>query len=368
VNLPCDGVAFLILLLFLDIETPRTPLAEGLRAIDWTGTVLIIGGVVMFLIGLEVGGVTLPWDSAEVLCLMIFGIVVLGLFLITEWKFAKYPITPLRLFKRRSAVAAFATCFSHGMTFIAGSYFLPLYFQAIVGSDPLMSGVDQLGFVGGLSITSIGVGIFIRKTGRYREPIWFGMSLMTLGYGLFIDLPNTEYWGKIAPYLVIAGLGCGPNFQAPLIALQNHVDVKDMATATAMFAFVRNLASSIGLVIGGVIFENRMQAQLGTLLSVLPPAEANFIASGSAGASVPLIAKLPGPVRDVVRNVFNKSLSEMWIFFTATAGIGFAASLLLQKKELSRQHQVRKQGLEQQKADRQEELDKREKKKELGAV
>ena len=39
----------------------------------------IVGGVVMFLFGMESGGVTHPWDSAFTLCLIIFGVVTIVL-------------------------------------------------------------------------------------------------------------------------------------------------------------------------------------------------------------------------------------------------------------------------------------------------
>ena len=73
ISVPLDGAALLIILLFLDIKTPKTPLLEGLRAIDWLGAITIVGGTVMLLFGLELGGVSKPWKSAAVLCLIIFG-------------------------------------------------------------------------------------------------------------------------------------------------------------------------------------------------------------------------------------------------------------------------------------------------------
>lgn len=363
VNLPCDGAAFIILLLFLDIDTPKTPFWDGIKAIDWLGTVLIIGGVIMFLLGLQFGGVTQPWDSAEVLCLIILGLFVLGLFLIAELKVAKYPIMPLRLFNHRNNVFAFAVCFFHGITFIAGSYFLPLYFQSVLGATPILAGVYQLAFVGAIGIGAIAVGIYIRKTGSYRPPIWVGMLLLTLGFGLLIDLPTTADWGRIVPFEIIAGLGAGPIFQAPLIALQNNVELKDMATATATFAFVRNLATSIGLVIGTVVYQNRVNAQYDTLASVLPQNLAAYLAQQATGASVQVVDALQTGPQTVVRQVLTASLSQMWIFFACAAGVGFLMGLGITKKELSREHKMRRQGLEQEEADRQEELAKREEKR-----
>ena len=60
-----------------------------------------------------------------------------------------------------------------------------------------MSGVDLLATVLALSVASAATGIFIRKSGKYLPPIWFGLTLMTLGYGLLIDLGANSSWAKI---------------------------------------------------------------------------------------------------------------------------------------------------------------------------
>jgi hypothetical protein len=223
INLPFDGVAFLILLFFLDIKTPKTPLREGLKAVDWLGSLAMVGGVIMLLLGLEFGGIAHPWDSATVLCLIIFGAV----FLI-EWRVAPYPLMPLGLFSKRSNLAALAVCFFHAFVFISGNYFLPLYFQAVLGATPILSGVYLLPTALSLSFLSAFTGFFIKKTGQYLPMIWFGMFMMTLGFGLFIDFDVNSSWAKIIIFQIIAGIGVGPNFQSPLIALQSLVPVSSI--------------------------------------------------------------------------------------------------------------------------------------------
>lgn len=231
-DLPFDGVAFFIILFFLDIQTPKTPLAEGLKAVDWLGSLAMVGGVIMLLLGLEFGGITHPWDSPIVLCLIIFGAVVIGLFFMIEWRVAPYPLMPLDLFSKRSNLAALGTCFLHAFVFIAGNYFLPLYFQAVLGATPILSGVYLLPQAIALSFMSIFTGIFIKKTGLYLPLIWLGMVMMTLGFGLFIDFDVNSPWSKIIVYQIIAGIGVGPNFQAPLIALQSLVPVSKSFSCT----------------------------------------------------------------------------------------------------------------------------------------
>jgi hypothetical protein len=79
------------------------------------GSITVIGGVVMFLIGLQLGGVIFPWNSVKVVCLIVFGVVVLAIFLVVEWKIPEYPVMPLRIFKYRSNIAALTVCLCHGM-------------------------------------------------------------------------------------------------------------------------------------------------------------------------------------------------------------------------------------------------------------
>lgn len=312
INLPLDGAAFIIILFFLDLKTPKTPILQGLKAIDWLGSLLIVGGVLMFLFGMEYGGLTYPWDSATVLCLIIFGVLTVGLFVVNEKYVAKYPVMPLRIFKYRSNVASLGVCFVHGFVFIASSYYLPLYFQAVRGLTPILSGVYILPSALSLSFASIATGIFIRKTGLYLPPIWFGLFFMTLGMGLFINYDATSGLAKIIVFQIILGIGVGPNFQAPLISLQTQVKPRDIATATATFGFVRQLATSISVVIGGVVYQNEVEKRAATLIAALGAATADELLEGGAGANVDVIDALPSGERTVARVVFADSLQPMW--------------------------------------------------------
>ena len=105
-TVPVGVVVFLVLLFFLKVPTPNTPVLKGLKAIDWTGSLLVIGSALMVLLGLDFGNVTYHWSSATVVCLIVFGAVIVGVFIVNEWKVAANPIIPLRLFRNKSTTAA----------------------------------------------------------------------------------------------------------------------------------------------------------------------------------------------------------------------------------------------------------------------
>ncbi|XXH03063.1 hypothetical protein Hte_009453 [Hypoxylon texense] len=346
VNLPISGVGFAVLLFVLKLHNPRTPVREGLAAIDWLGSLLIIGGTLMFLFGLEFGGVTYPWGSAPTICLIVFGVVTIGVFVVVEKWYAKYPVIPLRLFKFGTNISTFGICLVHGCVFISGSYYLPLYFQAVLGASSLLSGVYLLPYVLSLSFVSVGSGLFMKKTGKYLPAIIFGMFFMTLGFGLFIDLGAEANWAKIIVFQIIAGIGVGPNFQSPLIALQTSVEPRDIAAVTSTFGFVRQLSTSVSVVIGGVVFQNGMERQYPMLLAQLGPELAGQLSGGSAGGNVGLVASLPGVQGQIARAAYWNSLRDMYIMYAAFAGVGLIISPFVSQRKLSKEHHEHKTGLQ----------------------
>lgn len=120
INLPVSGIAFILIFFSLDVHNPKTKIMDGVRAIDWFGSVSFLGLTLMVLLGLNFGGVTFPWKSPQVICLVIFGALCSLLFIYSEKRLAKYPLMPLYIFTRVSNTATLLVTFAHGFvsTFI----------------------------------------------------------------------------------------------------------------------------------------------------------------------------------------------------------------------------------------------------------
>ena len=119
INLPISGTTFILLSIFLDVHNPRTKVLEGVKAIDWFGSISMLGFTLMVLLGLNFGGVTFAWDSPQVICLLIFGSITSIAFVYSEKKLALYPIMPLKLFEHRSNIASLTVNFIHGFVSIS---------------------------------------------------------------------------------------------------------------------------------------------------------------------------------------------------------------------------------------------------------
>lgn len=345
VNLPISGTVFIIVALMLKLQTPKTPMIAGLKAIDWAGTFTLAGGTLMFLLGLQFGGTSYPWDSATVICLIVFGIVTIMVFVAVERYYARYPIVPVHLYSNASNLAIITTNLFHGIVFTQGTYFLPLYCQSVLGSSPLMSGVLLLPFAIAMSVTTVSSGIYIKKTGRYLDCIRSGFIILVLGFGLFYDLPEGKTWSKVILYQIIAGLGVGLIFQPPLIALQSNVPAQDNASATASFGLMRNVASAIGVVIGSVAVSNKMNDQQGLLISELGASTASLFSGSSAQANVFRIGDLTDAQQRIIHKAFWSSIRNIWIIAVSFAAAGFLVCLLIRHKKLDKTHVEVKTGL-----------------------
>ncbi|KAH8820707.1 MFS multidrug transporter-like protein [Xylogone sp. PMI_703] len=328
-NLPITGLAFFIIAFALRLHTPKTTLLDGLLAVDWLGSLSVAG--------MNFGGVVHPWSSPTVLCLLILGPLIFGIFILIEWKIARYPLMPLVIFQNYSNLACLA---------MLGTYFLPLYFQATLGATALLSGVWLIPLALSMSFASGLTGWFISATGHYMNCIQFGYFFSVLGFGLLLDLPKQKTWTKIIIYQIICGIGIGPNFQALLLAIQNQVEPKDYATATALFGFTRNIATSIGIVVGNVVFQNHMLKEGSNLKEVLDSRTAELFIGGAAESSVFLINRLSHTQKTVTRDAYYSSLRDVWILAVALAGAGLLLISLIKGKELEQTHGNIKTGLD----------------------
>lgn len=122
INLPISGVAFVLLFFFLDVHNPKTRIMDGVRAIDWFGSLSVLGLTLMLLLGLDFGGETFAWKSPQVICLIVFGSLCSLLFIYSEKKLAKYPLMPMDIFSRFSNIATLLVAFAHGFVSMSASF------------------------------------------------------------------------------------------------------------------------------------------------------------------------------------------------------------------------------------------------------
>jgi hypothetical protein len=111
---------------------------------DLFGLALLSPSASMLLIALQYGGNEYPWASPMVIGLICGSLGTFSLLLWVEHRKGRDAILPLWMVSRRVVwCSCLVMAFSVATTFCA-TFFLPLYFQVVVGASPIQSGLYLL--------------------------------------------------------------------------------------------------------------------------------------------------------------------------------------------------------------------------------
>jgi MFS family permease len=226
----------------------------------------------------------------------------------------------------------------HGIILWSLLYYLPLYYQAVKGMSPIMTGVAVFPQTFTVAPAATVAGAVIAITGRYRWSIWSGWFITVVGCGLLVHLgpgTTTVQWVFLN---LVGGIGTGILFPAIALTVQAASSGKDQAYASTMFSFMRGFGQTIGVAIGGVIFQNQIKKKLLTF-PLLADAADEY--SADAAALVEIIKALPdGLIKDELRECYAYALKYIWIVMTAFAALALATSVFTKAYALDKENET----------------------------
>ncbi|KIW07815.1 uncharacterized protein PV09_01735 [Verruconis gallopava] len=337
INLPFIGIGGTMVILFLKLNFPTSDFAEKLRRVDWIGTVVFVAATVGFLIPITWGGVQYSWSSWRTLVpLLVCAAALIGFVAYEEWleRRGREPTIRMSVLKHRTAAVTYATTFLHGMILWSIVYYLPLYYEAVKEYSPILSGVALFPQSFTVAPASMAVGIAIAITGKYTIFTWTGWAITVLGMGLLTLLDiGTSVPAWIFLNLV-SGLGTGVLFSAMALAVQAASTNENMDYAVTLFSFFRGAGQTVGVAVGGVIFQNQMKKEI--LKRSIIAANANEWSQDASGLVAILKAMADGPVKHALQEAYVDANKMVWIVMTALAGVAFIISLWTEALPLDR--------------------------------
>ena len=191
-------------------------------------------------------------------------------------------------------------------------------------------------------------GILINRTGRYTETIWAGVTLMTLGTGLYMTFGTDTSVAMIVGLEIVGAFGPALLFQGPMVAIQNTVSQGDTAAATACLGFIRNFSMALSVVVGGVVFQNSMEARQSSFVAVgLTKSVLEALSGSQAAANVGITQSIPdASQRQVVLEAFAWSMRNMFILYTCLAAVALVASVFIKHRHLNKEHTETRTGIQ----------------------
>lgn len=295
---------------------------------DPLGLMLLLGGIVTYLLAVQYGGASKPWNSGTVIGLLVTSIVAFILFGIVEsWQGERATVIP-RLFKKRFVGMSMIYIAFQGGALYSMVYYLPLYFQAILGDSAVLAGAHNLAFIIPAMISVLVAGVVVTNTSMVTPVMVVGSAIGALGCGLCYLFGLDTRTGVWVGIQIVAGIGLGLGFQVPLTAGQASVKESDLPAVTSMLLEFQTLGGAIWVSATQAAFVNRMLTALSRLAPNVNPIQ--VIATGAGDLRTVFGSEqLP-----VILMAYSDGIKDAYLFICALAGVSMLVAAAMPWKRL----------------------------------
>ncbi|OBI16295.1 MFS transporter [Mycobacterium sp. E2327] len=321
INVPISIVVFFVAAAAIPALSDRSK-----PVIDYVGILFVGLGASGLTLATSWGGTTYPWGSATIIGLFAGSAVALAIFVWVESR-VPAPILPTRLFASPVFTVCCVLSFVVGFAMLGALTFLPTYMQFVDGVSATTSGLRTLPMVVGMLTTSMGSGVLVGRTGKYKVFPVAGTAVMAFAFFLMSRMePSTSAWLQ-SLFLVILGAGIGMCMQTLVLIVQNTSSFDDLGVATSGVTFFRTIGSSFGAAIFGSLFTNFLHGRIG-------PALAAARAPAAAAASPEALHRLPHDMAAPIVRAYADSLTQVFLWAVPVALVGFVVALFLRQVPL----------------------------------
>jgi MFS family permease len=248
INLPIGGVAAIAVFFFFHLPAaaapPQIPWTRKLLHIDPVGVALTMGSITCFILALQYGGNSHPWNSGVVIGLLVgFPLIAIALVAWEIW-LGEYAMMLPRLYKQRSLSTTAPYQFFFMGSYLVLLYYLPIYFQSILGASAIKSGVNNLPLVLAAAVFALAGGAVVMKTGRAQQVMFSGSMLTTVAMGLIYTLDIGTPTAKWVGYQLFVGATLAFAVMHGLSIAQANVGPDDLSAVTANLLFFQTLGGA----------------------------------------------------------------------------------------------------------------------------
>lgn len=237
---------------------PKQTLIKFIWNLDPVGQIFFLPSIICVLIALQWAGTVYVWSNGRIIALITVFAVLLIAFIMNElYMDSKATIPPKIAFQRTVAAASCFAFFNYAQFFIF-VYFIPIYFQAIKGTDAERSGINTIPLIVANNVASLTSGVLTTIFGHYVS-YFYGCSVLTsIGAGLIttwqIDSSNSKWIG----YQIISGFGTGLALALPQVAVQPGLAPQDIPIGISMTIFFQFFGGALFVSVGNNILNSKL--------------------------------------------------------------------------------------------------------------
>lgn len=320
-------------------SSPESSDPNASRRVDYGGVALSASALTALTLAL-IQGASWGWGSPAVVGLLVGAVVLATAFVVVERR-TPNPIIDFSFFRRRNFAGATIVIFALDFSFGALLFFLPLYFQEILGYSPLEVGALLLPLTGLMVVGSPLGGKVAARVGP-RPPIAIGLVAMAFAVwvlsGVSLDSTYSDLWIPTA----VMGFGVGFALTPMNLAAMNAVSRDHAGAASGMLVTLSGLGSTLGVAVTGAIFndvnEDRTVEEIGKLghdITTEQAQDLDGVLAGASGARHTLESIAGSDVaaaREAVRQAFVDSLGTSLKLSAGLILLALVLTLVLMRK------------------------------------
>lgn len=347
VSLPVAIVA--LILVQATLHVPARPPKK--TRIDYVGIVLLSVAVSLLLIWVTNAGTTVTGDWADLAnnndwwslntILMVGGsILATVLFIVVELRSTE-PLIPLSLFRNRTFTLSVIASIATGIAMFGASVFLSQYMQLARGATPTEAGLMTIPMIGGLLLSSIGVGALVTKYGTWKPYLVVGSMLLIAGAALLSTIHYDTDFFLVSVYMFLLGAGVGMTMQNLVLVVQNTTRPEEIGVASSGVTFFRSLGGTIGVSVMGAALAARVIDLVAERKDDITAAimslgdKAQYWSDQLQSGALPKVAEMPEALRVVFEDIYANGISHSFLIAVPFAVVSLLAIVFLPNKSLT---------------------------------
>ncbi|CAJ2513953.1 Uu.00g020720.m01.CDS01 [Anthostomella pinea] len=271
INLPIGGAAAAIFFFLVHIrpaETANRPIAAKLQSLDALGLALFAGSITMLLLALQWGDVEYAWSSSVIIGLFVaFGLTMI-LFVFWTLHRQENALIPPRIFtvNRNPALLCAAAFFVNG-PFQVIIYWLPIWFQGVLGVSPTRSGVNFFPTVVSDVLAAFIGSAMVTQIGWWNPFLIVAEAFVCIGGGLLTTIYPEISAAHWIGYQIFGGIGYSLASNLSHLAMQSSLPQDLVPLGASTLLSVISTSCAIFMAIGQTVFQKQLQANLGAVVS-----------------------------------------------------------------------------------------------------
>lgn len=250
---------------------------------------------------------------------------------------------PLEFFQDRAISVSFLIAFLSQAIMFSAIMYLPYFVQGVIGSTATTSGAVITPMMLGLLLSSNLVGIIVSKFGKAKLLSVSAFLVMAAGALLLSTMGVKTAYATAITFMVILGFGVGMTMPITNVNAQNAAPKQQIGSVTSSVMFFKNIGSTIGSAVFGVIMTNSLNSGFSGLNMQYFPDKVQALLKNTqvitnAQAVSAIRAQVPKAYQSYfdsvclqAKGVLSNSIHNIFLFCAGIAVVGLLCALFLRE-------------------------------------